>query len=267
MQLFIGFTAAVLISLLAWKTQNLSTSGALAATVLGTIVFGLGGLPWAVLLLGFFITSSALSKLLGQRKAALDASFSKGSRRDWAQVLANGGLSGLFVLLHLLQPQAAWPWLGFAGTLAAANADTWATELGVLSRAQPYLITSLRPVERGTAGAVTLPGTLAALAGGLLIGALAVLVGPSAASSLAVVALIGLAGLLGSLIDSLLAASLQAIYICPACGKETERHPLHSCGAPTQFKRGWPWLNNDWVNSLCTLAGGAAALLGGLVLI
>lgn len=255
MQLFIGFTAAVLISLLAWKTQNLSTSGALAATVLGTIVFGLGGLPWAVLLLGFFITSSALSKLLGRRKAALDASFSKGSRRDWAQVLANGGLSGLFVLLHLLQPQAAWPWLGFAGTLAAANADTWATELGVLSRAQPYLITSLRPVERGTAGAVTLPGTLA------------VLVGPSAASSLAVVALIGVAGLLGSLIDSLLAASLQAIYICPACGKETERHPLHSCGAPTQFKRGWPWLNNDWVNSLCTLAGGAAALLGGLVLI
>lgn len=266
MQLLIGLIVAILVSFLAWKTQNLDTSGAVAAAILGTIVFGLGGLPWAVLLLGFFITSSALSKLLGRRKAALNAAFSKGSRRDWAQVLANGGLSGVFVLINLLYPQALWPWLAFAGTLAAANADTWATELGVLSRAQPYLITSLRPVERGTSGAVTLPGTLAALAGGLLIGILALLVGPRVGSPAGLVGVIGAAGLLGSLVDSLLAASVQAVYACPACAKETERHPLHSCGEPTQYRRGWVWLNNDWVNSICTLAGGAAALLAGFYL-
>jgi len=263
MQFLIGSVTAIVVSFLAWRTENLDTSGAVAAAILGTIVFGLGGLPWAVLLLGFFITSSALSKLLGKRKAVLDASFSKGSRRDWGQVLANGGLSGLFVLIHLLFPQAIWPWLAFAGTLAAANADTWATELGVLSKAQPYLSTTLRPVERGTSGAVTLPGTLAGLAGGLLIGLLAALVGPRTDAPLVLVLVVGLSGLLGSLIDSLLAASLQAIYMCPACGKQTERHPLHSCGQPTEFVRGFKWLTNDWVNSICTLAGGAAALLAG----
>ena len=72
--------------------------------------------------------------------------------------------------------------------------------------------------------------------------------------------LISLAGLLGSLADSALGATLQAIYTCPKCQKETERHPLHSCGSPTTLAHGLSWLNNDWVNITCTLVG---ALLAG----
>jgi uncharacterized protein (TIGR00297 family) len=262
---------ALVVSAAAYRAHALNASGAAAAAVLGTVVFGLGGLSWAVLLLAFFVSSSGLSRLFKRRKAGLDEKFSKGSRRDAGQVLANGGISGVFVLLHLVFPGQIWPWLGFAGALAAANADTWATELGVLNRSRPRLITNGRPVEPGTSGAISLTGTLAALSGGLLIGLLAGLIWrwsgtgtlpPGWPGVAWMCAWVTLAGLAGSLVDSLLGATLQAIYTCPNCRKETERHPLHLCGTPTVYLRGLPWLNNDWVNSLCTLAGGIIAAAG-----
>lgn len=73
--------------------------------------------------------------------------------------------------------------------------------------------------------------------------------------------MIALAGLGGSLLDSFLGATVQSIYFCPACQKETERHPLHTCGTVTRPLRGWRWMNNDWVNAFCTLGGGLLALL------
>jgi len=259
-QLIAGFLLAGLAAGLAWQARSLTIDGAAAAAVLGGVVFGLGGLAWAVLLLGFFITSSGLSRLARKKKMGLDEKFSKGSRRDSAQVLANGGAAGLFVLLQLVFPGYEWPWLAFAGSLAAANADTWATELGVLSRSTPHLITTGQPVERGTSGGITLEGTLAAAAGALFIALLAASVRPglplwSAAAGIAI------AGLLGSLADSLLGATVQAIYSCPTCRKETERHPLHTCGSPTALAHGLPWLNNDMVNTACCLAGGLSAVL------
>lgn len=260
-----GFGLASAAAYLAWRAQVLSTQGALAAAVLGTVVFGLGGLGWAAVLLGFFISSSALSRLFKARKARFEEKFSKGAQRDLAQVLANGGIAGLFVILHVFFPAAEWPWLGFAGALAAANADTWATELGVLSRSAPRLITSGRTVEAGTSGGVSGLGLLAASSGAAVIAMLAVLFwqgefGPLPSATPLIMAWITLAGLAGSLLDSLLGATVQAIYYCPACQKETERHPLHTCGTRTHRVRGWAWMNNDWVNGLCTLFGALIAL-------
>jgi len=90
MQVLLGLILAVMISLLAYFAGALSVSGAVAAAVLGAVVFGLGGIPWAIVLLAFFISSSGLSRLSGKRKTALNEKYSKSSRRDAAQVLANG---------------------------------------------------------------------------------------------------------------------------------------------------------------------------------
>jgi uncharacterized membrane protein len=79
-------------------------------------------------------------------------------------------------------------------------------------------------------------------------------------------ATITVGGFVGALIDSLLGASLQAIYYCPQCQKETERHPLHSCGSATSLKRGWVWLNNDWVNAACTLSAGLVGIFLALII-
>ncbi len=258
MQVLIGFLSAILIAILAWRAGSLSGSGAWAAVLTGGLIFGLGGIPWAILLLAFFISSSLLSRAFSKRKTSLAEKFSKGSRRDWGQVLANGGLGALLAIAYAIPPHYEWLLLAFAGAMAAVNADTWSTELGVLSEVPPRLITTGQKVEHGTSGGVTLTGTLAALGGAALIGIGAVIFTASQdwLSSLGIVIL---GGLVGSLFDSVLGATVQAIYWCPTCNKETERHPTHTCGSPTSQVRGWSWINNDMVNFACSLMGAIVA--------
>ncbi len=269
LQILLGFILSTVIAILAWRLHALSNSGAWAAFLTGGLIFGLGGIPWAILLLTFFITSSALSRAFARRKAALSEKFSKGSTRDWAQVFANGGLGSLLALTYGLLPGQPWAWVAFAGAMAAVTADTWATELGVLSTVPPRLISNGKPVERGTSGGITRMGTLSASGGAALIGAVftAFSYQQSAISQISswkgflllwVIIIIG--GLAGALFDSLLGATVQAIYHCPSCQKETERHPLHICGTVTVRVRGWRWLNNDWVNFACSLVGAAIAV-------
>jgi len=159
--------------------------------------------------------------------------------------------------------------------MATVNADTWATELGVLSKTAPRLITSGRVVAVGSSGGVTPHGTCVAFGGALLIGILASLlwlIAPeplfarvSSRDLLALPILSAFAGLLGSLFDSVLGATVQAIYFCDFDQKETES-ALHRCGRATRLVRGWRWLDNDGVNFLASVAGSGIAGLGYWVL-
>ena len=262
-QIFLGLLVAAVITVLAYRFQLLTRSGALAAFGLGTVVFGLGGLRWAIVLMIFFLTSSGLSRLLRKKKEATEDKYSKGSTRDAWQVLANGGLAGFFVILHYFLPQSPLTWIGFCAAFSAANADTWATELGSLSRIPPQMITTLKKVEAGTSGAVSWLGMAAAILGALVVALTGTLFDPYAAVQPAHLALtvITIGGIAGSLMDSWLGATLQAIYYCPQCKKETEKNPQHWCGTDTELIRGKTWMNNDVVNAVCTGSGAATALL------
>jgi uncharacterized protein (TIGR00297 family) len=262
MQILYGLILASIVAYLAHRAHSLSRSGAFAATLVGTIIFGVGGWQWAVLLLTFFITSSGLSRAFSKRKQALSEKFSKGHERDAGQVFGNGGLATIFAALHAFYPESILPWIGFAASLAAVNADTWATELGVLNPTSPRLITDLRKrVEKGTSGGISLWGTFASLLGASIIALPTVLLSPTGTLNTSHWLLITFAGLAGSLFDSLLGATVQAMYFCPTDQKETEKHPLHTCGTQTVHIRGWEWLNNDWVNFACGAFGVIIALL------
>ena len=252
--LTVGIILSSLMGFGGYYKQSLSESGVVGAIVVGTSIFGFGGWVWGVLLVTFFVSASALSTFKKGAKAAVAEQFDKGSRRDLGQALANGGLGALLAVLSAVWPAPLW-WWAFLGAMGTVNADTWATELGVLSRQQPRLITTGKIVPAGTSGGLTMLGTLAALGGGSLIGLVAWLL-TDGGLSLVVVA--GIGGLAGALIDSLLGATVQTIYRCAVCGQETER--VECCQQPTSLQRGWGWLRNDWVNFISSIGGAGVAI-------
>jgi uncharacterized protein (TIGR00297 family) len=168
----------------------LTARGAAAAVAVGVAtIYGFG---WRgmTLLLAFFISSSLLTAAAGGGEKSRG-----GGPRNARQVVANGGVAALAAL--------AGNWAWFAGAIAAANADTWATEIGSHSRTPPRLITTGRPVPAGTDGGMTVLGTAAGIAGAGFVAAIAYILGQRRAPAIAV------AGVLGMIVDSLLGATVQ----------------------------------------------------------
>ncbi len=270
LEIALGFALSVAIAGLGYRAGALAPSGFVGAVVVGTLIFGLGGGTWGLLLILFFVSSSVLSRYRESDKRALAGKFVKGRRRDLGQTVANGGVGGLLAVAQALQPSALWA-ASFLGSMAAVNADTWATELGTLSPTEPRLLSTGRKVPAGTSGAVSPLGTAASVAGAGLIGLAAMALfaadrliggaGPSPQAWTLPAGLVG--GVGGSLVDSLLGATVQRVNWCPSCQVETER-PVHDCGTETRHLRGWPWLGNDAVNLAASAVGaglGAATYL------
>ena len=266
----LGLGLSIAIGSLAFWAGALTPSGFLGAIVVGTSIFGLGGWTWGLLLILFFVSSSALSRYREPEKRPLAGMFAKGRQRDLGQTMANGGVGALLAAVHTLQPSVLWT-AAFLGTMAAVNADTWATELGILSRSEPRLMSTGQRVPAGTSGAVSPLGTAASFAGASIIGLTGMVlftadrliagVGPSLLAWALPAGLVG--GLGGSLTDSLLGATVQRVNWCPSCQVETER-AVHDCGTETRHLRGWPWLGNDAVNGVASAVGaglGAAIYL------
>ncbi len=267
------------ISAVAYRRKALSKSGVLGAMLTGTTIFGWGGWVWGMVLITFFVLSSLLSKYKTGAKHALSEKFAKGSRRDLGQALANGGAGALLILLHALLFPYPCVLAAFVGAMATVNADTWATELGVLSPFPPRLITTGERVPPGTSGGVSVLGTLATLAGATAMGLAAAffmtldrtlgggreglwgdLRVDLSAPQLCLIPVAALGGIAGSLFDSLLGATVQAIYYSPVRHKETEK-ALDPDGTPNQHIRGWPWLTNDWVNFISSLVGAGVSAI------
>jgi uncharacterized protein (TIGR00297 family) len=249
----VGLVLASAIALAAWRLGSLSASGAAAATVAGTVAMG-AGWDWGILLVTYFASSSLLTRFRAEDKAhLLSGRLDKGGVRDAVQVLANGGVFAGAAIGYLATGSPGWR-LVAAGALAASAADTWATEIGTLSRAAPRSILTWRRVEAGTSGAVTGLGLIAGVGGAMLLGVTAAFIGWGASGFRA--AIVG--GFVGCVFDSVLGASLQARRWCAVCRAETEQ-PVHRCGAQTSLRGGVSWLDNALSTIVGALLGAAAA--------
>ena len=255
--LIAGIALAVFVAALAHQQKALSTSGAVAAVFVGTACVA-AGWSWAIILIVFFVAGTTVSHIGAKAKRlATGDVVEKGGARDAWQVLANGGPFAAAAIASIVWPSHVWQIAG-VGAIATSSADTWATEIGTVSKQMPRSILSLRPVPTGTSGGVTWLGMCAAIGGASLIALVAFLAGWHGAAICA--ALVG--GVGGCVFDSILGASLQVRRWCARCEKATERS-IHVCGTTTGIAGGIRWLNNDAVNFLSSISGalmGAACL-------
>jgi uncharacterized protein (TIGR00297 family) len=249
-----GVVLSLILAIGARQMRMLSTRGAVAAAVVGTISIT-AGWSWGLLLLAFFASASGLSKLGERRKAERVGSIvEKGGKRDAAQVMANGGVFAAAALGQVLLPSPIWQAIA-AGAIAASTADTWATEVGTLAGREPISIVSGKRVPAGTSGAITFVGSVAGIAGALFIAVVAALANWPVAF-----AAVALGGVAGALADSLLGGTLQARRWCDVCAKGTER-VVHNCGTTTRLAGGIAGLDNDSVNTICSGVGALVALI------
>lgn len=253
-----GLVAATTVAIAGRRRRSLSVTGTVAAVPVGAIVVAAGSWWWGVLLVGFFTSSSWLSR---HRVRPLNDHLQpgRGSERDAVQVLANGAIVTLIAVAHSALPASGqrYRYAAFAGALAASTADTWATELGAGSRVAPRRITNGQIVVPGVSGAVTPRGTAGSIAGAsfvAILAALGVKLGWAPGRPSRVLAGTVVAGIIGSTADSFLGATLQASYTCPVCGEVTEHRAQHY-GADPVLCRGHPAITNDGVNLLASCAG------------
>jgi uncharacterized protein (TIGR00297 family) len=247
---FAVLAIAACVAIAAAGTKALTWGGALAAFAVGGCAFGFLGIAGAATLFAFFLPATLLSRFGRSRKLRL-SDVPKGGPRNAKQVLANGGIAAACAVLAL-----RWPVMipAFAGAFAAASADTWATEIGTIAKGAPRSIVSWRPIATGLSGGVTLPGTLAEVAGAGCVAFAA------AAFGLVPFWIALVAGIAGATVDSVLGATWQGLRHCAACGRNCETDP-HACGTSTRVVRGFGWLGNDLVNFAATGAGAAVALV------
>lgn len=259
----------VVVAVLALHRRSLNASGAIAGAIVLSLSF-LSGFRYGALILGFFFSSSKLTKIGARVKKEMEGGdYKHGGQRNWLQVLVNSSIATVLSLLVAYHTNwedkcldsTRFPLVtgllgGILGHYACCNGDTWSSEVGVLSASQPRLITTMRIVQRGVNGAVTLSGTLASAGGGALIGLIFALVGLVTAKcegSLAYKQWLALpvgafAGLFGSVCDSLLGATMQYSGYCVVRKKVVEKP------GPTVKKiTGQDILDNNGVNFVSVL--------------
>ncbi|MEB3164125.1 MAG: TIGR00297 family protein [Prochlorothrix sp.] len=242
-------TALILVAFLAPK-KLLTPAGYAHAWLLGVLVWGTLGWPGYGVVMFYFLVGSGVTRIgMAEKEAAGIAekrSGMRGPENVWGSALT-GTLCGLGVLaLTGIQPETPSetpsPWvgllaLGYVASFATKLSDTTASEVGKAYGQRTFLITTLRPVPRGTEGAVSLEGTIAGFVASIVLAGVGWAVGLVSPGGIAICAI---AAFVATNLESVIGATLQSQ---------------------------WAWLTNEVVNLINTTIGAVVAIALGLVLL
>jgi uncharacterized protein (TIGR00297 family) len=242
---------ALIFGITSYKLKLLTLDGSFAAVLMAIIIFGFGGWLFTLPLLVFFISSNILSRVGKNLKNTFKLLYEKSEKRDAKQVFANGGIASAWAILYFYWSSEIVFYL-YLSSIAAANADTWATELGVFNKKNPRIVTTFKPVEKGRSGGISIIGSLAALGGSLLIAFSIIILDYPIYQNLPTLLYVMFAGFFASFVDSFLGATFQAQYLEDESGQITEKQ-FTTNRIQNKLISGVKWLNNDWVNFLSIL--------------
>ncbi|MDV2482584.1 DUF92 domain-containing protein [Methanoculleus sp. Wushi-C6] len=187
-----------------YRLRVADVSGLFSGAMIGIILIVFADVRWFLIMLTFFIIGAGATRYRYGEKEQLGVAQEHGGVRGYFNVFANGLVATAAAVLFGVTGHPAFVAL-FMGSVASAAADTAASEIGVTGKT-PYLITTLRPVPRGTNGGVTLRGEAAAIVASVLVAAAAWAMGV-ADPWMVVVTII--AGFIGTNVDSLVGATLE----------------------------------------------------------
>ncbi|MCS7138496.1 MAG: DUF92 domain-containing protein [Crenarchaeota archaeon] len=265
----IGKVATVVVLAVAmYFSRSLSFSGIIASTLIGLTAIFLGGWDCFLILLIFLTLGVAFTKYKHAEKTPGTLAQEKGGVRTWVNVFANGGPAIIPLVLEHFYNMEFFK-VFFLSAVCSAASDTLSTEIGLLSKSKPRLITRLwKEVDKGVSGGVTLLGTIAGFLASLII-ALMPLVTISTGISglffdfkdpLRLILTSTIAGFFGMIVDSLLGATVQALYVSKETGLLYE--DPRKCNGECVLIRGFKHFDNNAVNfSSCLLAGIVGAIL------
>lgn len=255
----IDLGVVVAFALVAIGAKAIDRRGFLASVLVGYPILLAGGWQWFVIVATFFVLGVAFTWYRYEYKKSIGSAQEKGGTRNWPNILANGGVAALLGMGEFLGGGLLFATL-YVGAVSAAASDTVATELGLLNKAPPRLITRpWRTVSPGTSGGVSPMGFVGILLASGLIGGVAATLGVASGLQAVYVVAVSIAGgMIGSVADSIAGATFQRKSYCVVCGKPSEN--LEHCGEPTQFSSGLRFVDNHWVNVIATVFGALGAV-------
>jgi len=251
-----------ILGIIALKFNSITFSGLVASVVIGYIVMVIGGINYLSLLIIFFVSSSILTKIQNRINKS---SKKHSSPRSYLNILSNGAIPALLIILTIfLYDNSSWNsnillngdiniiGLCFIGSIVVTTADTFSTEIGLINKSKPRLITNLnRYVSKGDSGGITLAGLFASVFAGIIL-SLTIFFTFNIFNFIFFLIII-LVGVLGSIFDSVLGATIQYKGQCTSCKRHVETYLHHN--KPTIKLQGSKYITNNSVNFLSSIFG------------
>jgi uncharacterized protein (TIGR00297 family) len=196
---------ALVLGIGAYFAKAADSDAVLSEAIICILVILFGGLTWFLLLLAFYLLGGGFTHYGYAHKRKLGIAQSRGGVRGYKNVYSNSLVPLAMAICYGIYGNDVFIY-AFIGSVATANGDTLASEIGETSGSKPRMITTLKETEPGVDGGVTPLGEAASLAGALIISLLAAGMGMVGIFGI-VAGIIG--GFLGTNFDSLLGATLQ----------------------------------------------------------